>query len=550
MKNNAYYEQEGLWQNTPEAYQVQVLCDILSLIPSDTGSIVDIGCGNGLITNRLPETIPVLGIDVSEEALKQVKRDKQVGSITEIPLSDDEFDMIMANDIIEHIPDAMYEKALEELFRVAARYVLITVPYGEDLEKAKAKCSECGALYHENHHKHSFVEDDLLRLCPKGWRVVEVRYSGDTTRMPYDDTIALRRELGFYATFEQCICEACGSKDFVRPEGELTMKLLDKLRADRLYGNIVRKAGTYVDRTEAIVLFVKEEWAQAYRTLEIMEKDEEYDETLSSVLHLDFTNPHQLVSGFVEGNSWSRAYLDRSDENTLTALVCFPVASRKGDRISVRTTTDTEDLNLSVFGRDYYKNVDIILPLLDKREGGIAVFEIEDPWNPTKYGTQVFMQIKGDAELVSATYLTNEQEPFEVPFIHLNRGHSVLKHEAGGYIRSWGFYTKEECMFPKLMWLFSGELNEVRIAEAAPTMLDVKELMEKNYRERESNDKINSLTQEISSLNQKVSSLNMLANNVEAACAEAEKEWPLKSRELLRWSRGLLMSLGLHTNKK
>ena len=66
--NLAYYEQfnwKGLKLNSRRQIKVQ---KILGMIPPDVRTIIDIGCGDGTITNRLAEKFDVTGVDRSEKS--------------------------------------------------------------------------------------------------------------------------------------------------------------------------------------------------------------------------------------------------------------------------------------------------------------------------------------------------------------------------------------------------------------------------------------------------------------------------------------------------
>jgi len=51
-----YYEQPDLWNSPPQPFQQKVRADILRLIPKDVRSLLDVGCGNGFITNAFLAT--------------------------------------------------------------------------------------------------------------------------------------------------------------------------------------------------------------------------------------------------------------------------------------------------------------------------------------------------------------------------------------------------------------------------------------------------------------------------------------------------------------
>jgi ubiquinone/menaquinone biosynthesis C-methylase UbiE len=144
-----YFEQAALWGGDEDAYQRQVRLDILDLLPEDARSILDVGCGDGAITNALPDDREVVGLDPSEAALAHVRRPTRKGNIEALPFEDGAFDLVMANDVLEHIRPEDYATALAELHRVAGRYVLITGPHREQLEAQRARCADCGHRYHK-----------------------------------------------------------------------------------------------------------------------------------------------------------------------------------------------------------------------------------------------------------------------------------------------------------------------------------------------------------------------------------------------------------------
>jgi ubiquinone/menaquinone biosynthesis C-methylase UbiE len=97
--------------------------------------MLDIGCGEGYyLRDATEEGIDAYGIDISthalENALAEVKDRITFGSITEIPFADEEFDIMTAFDVIEHIHPKDTLKALAEIRRVLKPdgIVIITTP--------------------------------------------------------------------------------------------------------------------------------------------------------------------------------------------------------------------------------------------------------------------------------------------------------------------------------------------------------------------------------------------------------------------------------------
>lgn len=154
---NSFYEQEDIWGQKALVYQQETLRDILAILPKDIHYVLDAGCGDGFITNKLPHELDVVGLDISTKALSHVKRTICRASILDIPFGDNTFDLVMCNDVLEHLTHEELQKAVNELCRVSSRYVLITTPLWENLQDGTVKCASCSKNYHINYHKHSFT---------------------------------------------------------------------------------------------------------------------------------------------------------------------------------------------------------------------------------------------------------------------------------------------------------------------------------------------------------------------------------------------------------
>lgn len=101
----------------------------------DCQQVLEVGCGKGIIVNRLIEKgIKAKGIDINKSL---VNGDMiTYGDACNIPYGDKTIDGIITVDTLEHLDDPM--KALSEIFRVARKKVLIyvtaldSVPFRED----------------------------------------------------------------------------------------------------------------------------------------------------------------------------------------------------------------------------------------------------------------------------------------------------------------------------------------------------------------------------------------------------------------------------------
>lgn len=104
------------------------------LKPLKIETILDAGCGEGFTLVKLQRAKigkRVQGIDNSSDAIKLAKKHYptlpiEKGSIYDLPYEDSSYDLVIATEVLEHLDDP--EKALNEVKRVASKYVLLTVP--------------------------------------------------------------------------------------------------------------------------------------------------------------------------------------------------------------------------------------------------------------------------------------------------------------------------------------------------------------------------------------------------------------------------------------
>ena len=114
---------------TDEYNSVERFCSYahqLKLIAGlDVQSILEVGPGTFLVSDALKrrgydvttcDFDPDLGADVTAD-------------VRRLPFEKSAFDLVMACQVLEHIPFEEFDKAVEELRRVASRYVLVSLPH-------------------------------------------------------------------------------------------------------------------------------------------------------------------------------------------------------------------------------------------------------------------------------------------------------------------------------------------------------------------------------------------------------------------------------------
>lgn len=87
--------------------------------------VLEIGVGNKITATYLKQS----GIEVDTCDFDKNLEPDYVADIRKLPFNDSSYDIIMAYEILEHIPWQDIDKALSELYRVSKKYVLISIPY-------------------------------------------------------------------------------------------------------------------------------------------------------------------------------------------------------------------------------------------------------------------------------------------------------------------------------------------------------------------------------------------------------------------------------------
>jgi 2-polyprenyl-3-methyl-5-hydroxy-6-metoxy-1,4-benzoquinol methylase len=100
------------------------------------GSVLDVGCGEGVLTHRWAEQLGeqrIVGIDLPDPKLEaewarrtRANLEYLAAPADKLPFSSDEFDLASAIEVLEHVPDP--ERTLAEMARVARHYLLVSVP--------------------------------------------------------------------------------------------------------------------------------------------------------------------------------------------------------------------------------------------------------------------------------------------------------------------------------------------------------------------------------------------------------------------------------------
>ena len=136
---------------------------IINLIPKDVRTVLDIGSAGNIFKDRYETTT----LDALEKA--DVKQD--LNKNQKLPFKDNSFDIVVMNQILEHLPSA--EEIINEAKRVSKKWVLVGLPneltYGFRIKFLIGKPDWKG--YMPYFHKHFFtidtIEDFIKRFFGK-----------------------------------------------------------------------------------------------------------------------------------------------------------------------------------------------------------------------------------------------------------------------------------------------------------------------------------------------------------------------------------------------
>jgi 2-polyprenyl-3-methyl-5-hydroxy-6-metoxy-1,4-benzoquinol methylase len=97
------------------------ITEILSIQPA---SVLEIGVGSGILGTILKKIgCPYESMDIDAELYPD-----HVGSVLQAPFFDKTYDVVVCFQVLEHLPYDRFEMALHELFRLAKKAVIISLP--------------------------------------------------------------------------------------------------------------------------------------------------------------------------------------------------------------------------------------------------------------------------------------------------------------------------------------------------------------------------------------------------------------------------------------
>ena len=139
--------------------------------------VLDAACGSGYGTKMLAQkAMNVIGMDISQEAIEYAKQNYKkdnseyfVGSVEKLPFKDNEFDVVVSFETIEHVDERIQKAFLNEIQRVLKNdgMLIMSTP-----NKKIYTDERTGGVMSEYHIKE-FYEDEFKRFLASKFKYVK-----------------------------------------------------------------------------------------------------------------------------------------------------------------------------------------------------------------------------------------------------------------------------------------------------------------------------------------------------------------------------------------
>jgi len=136
--DEAYFEsgEKSNYKGYTDSPNWKLMAEELVILLNLPGKLVlDVGCAYGYLVRRLRELdVKAHGIDISDYAMKKHVCDIIHGDARYLPFRSNIFDLVLAIELIEHIPAEFENQLLDELTRVAKKMIAIRTPFKTEKE--------------------------------------------------------------------------------------------------------------------------------------------------------------------------------------------------------------------------------------------------------------------------------------------------------------------------------------------------------------------------------------------------------------------------------
>ncbi|NVM31018.1 MAG: class I SAM-dependent methyltransferase [Candidatus Helarchaeota archaeon] len=136
------------------------------------GKVLDVGCGVGYFYQWHPDKENMTNFDFVDRGLPNFC----AGDIADLPFEDKTFDTVICSDVVEHLEHHIHLKAIDELFRVAKKRVIISSCFGSWYTRKVTDFirSLIGVKEHDMwNHWREYDEKEFTALMEKYGKIID-----------------------------------------------------------------------------------------------------------------------------------------------------------------------------------------------------------------------------------------------------------------------------------------------------------------------------------------------------------------------------------------
>ena len=217
-------------ESDSEKGRTEDLVRIIEKVTSHSGKALDIGERDGHFSKLLAGYYDsVTALDLEKPLFDHPKVTCVKGDVTALEFDPSEFNLAFCVEVLEHIPTHLLNDACSELCRVSTDYILIGVPYKQDIRLGRSTCYSCGGINPPWGHVNSFDEKRLSELF-SGYTIEDMSFVNKTKSYTNGLSVALMdfagNPYGTYTQGEPCI--HCGKPLTPPPPRSFIQKVATK----------------------------------------------------------------------------------------------------------------------------------------------------------------------------------------------------------------------------------------------------------------------------------------------------------------------------------
>lgn len=221
-----YFNQKQVWSNffSQDTFFRQKTRIMLAMIPESVQSVLDVGCGNGELTRFLAQKYYTVGVDLNRTPLQTGSFLKIQADSAFLSFQNHSFDLIFSSELLEHLPSSTFKQTIKEFQRITRDYILISVPYRENLNLRILKCPVCRLKFHVWGHRQRFHFKKISTLFPH-FKLISWTFCGNHAFDYHPILLFIRQRIlnqWYDASGTAPLCPGCGNQKFEHHSTRLT----------------------------------------------------------------------------------------------------------------------------------------------------------------------------------------------------------------------------------------------------------------------------------------------------------------------------------------